>query len=345
MASLKRRASIAGANPEGYSNSSSGALRQVECERRNSLIAEAAVPAKSRTSFINKSISGKEKFMKKTKQHIAMLVATLAIAMLAVAAQAQTTGTPGKIAKFKSSTTLGDSVITEDKFGKVGIGTDTPTSKLTVTGTIESTSGGVKFPDGTVQTTAGVAPNDVVRSLNGLKGDVQLAAGSNITITPAGNTITVAAPNTLTAVAHDATLTGSGTAASPLSVVSTDATLEPFAQSITCFVPEGQQLQDCAITTVPTGKRLVIEYLAAGLSIEIGKIMLPPRLYVGSTPYSLVAVTISSGTGFIFFAVAQQTRIYADQDKTVSFQLARRPPFSGLFSSEVTISGHLVDLP
>ena len=38
--------------------------------------------------------------------------------------------------------------------GNVGIGTDTPTSELTVAGTIESTSGGVKFPDGTTQTTA-----------------------------------------------------------------------------------------------------------------------------------------------------------------------------------------------
>ena len=38
--------------------------------------------------------------------------------------------------------------------GKVGIGTATPASKLTVVGTIESTSGGVKFPDGTTQTTA-----------------------------------------------------------------------------------------------------------------------------------------------------------------------------------------------
>ena len=38
--------------------------------------------------------------------------------------------------------------------GNVGIGTTTPGSRLTVTGVIESTSGGVKFPDGTTQTTA-----------------------------------------------------------------------------------------------------------------------------------------------------------------------------------------------
>jgi|13_taG_2_1085334.scaffolds.fasta_scaffold01580_8 hypothetical protein len=39
--------------------------------------------------------------------------------------------------------------------GDVGIGTDSPGSPLTVAGVIESTSGGVKFPDGTTQTTAG----------------------------------------------------------------------------------------------------------------------------------------------------------------------------------------------
>ncbi len=38
--------------------------------------------------------------------------------------------------------------------GKVGIGTINPGSPLTVAGVIETTSGGIKFPDGTVQTTA-----------------------------------------------------------------------------------------------------------------------------------------------------------------------------------------------
>lgn len=38
--------------------------------------------------------------------------------------------------------------------GNMGIGTTTPTSKLTVGGVIESTTGGVKFPDGSIQTVA-----------------------------------------------------------------------------------------------------------------------------------------------------------------------------------------------
>jgi hypothetical protein len=131
-------------------------------------------------------------------------------------------GTSGRISKWtgvsgSSTYVLGDSNIFEDKFGKIGIGTTTPTSLLTVQGMIEITMGGLKFPDGTLQTTAFDA-GQVVRSLNGLTGDVQLEAGANITITPAGNTLTIAATGGLTGVAHDATLAGNGTAASPLGV-------------------------------------------------------------------------------------------------------------------------------
>jgi len=44
-----------------------------------------------------------------------------------------------------------------DPAGQVGVGTLAPTAPLTVAGTVESTSGGFRFPDGSVQTTA-VAP-------------------------------------------------------------------------------------------------------------------------------------------------------------------------------------------
>src|SRR5262249_52424897 len=69
-------------------------------------------------------------------------------------------GTIGKLTKWlgfsSSNSSIGDSSIFEDKSGLVGIGTTTPTSKLTVAGVIEST-GGFKFADGTVQTTGGLA--------------------------------------------------------------------------------------------------------------------------------------------------------------------------------------------
>jgi hypothetical protein len=102
----------------------------------------------------------------------------------------------------------------------VGIGTDSPTSRLAVIGLIESTGpgSGIKFPDATIQTTA-FDPNQVVRSLNGLQGDLTLAAGTNITVTSSGGTtLTIAAPNLLTSVSHNTTLTGNGTATLPLSV-------------------------------------------------------------------------------------------------------------------------------
>ena len=93
-------------------------------------------------------------------------------------------GTVGRLTKWtgitSSNSFIGDSTIFESKLGLVGIGTDTPTSRLTVAGLIESTIGGFKFPDGTVQTTS--------------------AGGA------------------LFGVVHDATLVGNGTTGSPLGV-------------------------------------------------------------------------------------------------------------------------------
>lgn len=48
--------------------------------------------------------------------------------------------------------------------GNVGIGTSSPGQKLTVAGTVESTSGGFKFPDGTTQTTGALEQVDIFTS-------------------------------------------------------------------------------------------------------------------------------------------------------------------------------------
>jgi hypothetical protein len=48
-------------------------------------------------------------------------------------------------------------VVLQDSGGNVGVGTASPGEKLSIAGTVQSTSGGFKFPDGSTQTTA--APN------------------------------------------------------------------------------------------------------------------------------------------------------------------------------------------
>src|SRR5262249_26066105 len=61
-----------------------------------------------------------------------------------------------------------------------------------------------------------IAAGHVVKSLNGLSDNVSFTAGTNITITPSGNSLNIAAPTLLGSVAHDTTLAGSGTSATPL---------------------------------------------------------------------------------------------------------------------------------
>ena len=67
-------------------------------------------------------------------------------------------GTPGRIAKFTSGGKVVDANITEDSSGRIGVGTTAPTSPLTVNGLVETTGAGsgIKFADGSVQTTAGL---------------------------------------------------------------------------------------------------------------------------------------------------------------------------------------------
>ncbi len=89
----------------------------------------------------------------------------------------------------------GNSDVLAIKSGKVGIGLTSPTSTLTVAGTIESTTGGFKFPDGTTQTTAAsgssawtTSGNDIYNSNSGNVGIGTTSPGNKLTV---GGTVEV----------------------------------------------------------------------------------------------------------------------------------------------------------
>jgi hypothetical protein len=290
-------------------------------------------------------------------------------------------GTVGQLPKWtgltSTNTFLGDSIITETKLGNIGIGTTAPTSKLTVAGVIETTAGGVKFPDGTLQTTAGlssvlhdttltgdgtaasplgiatggvgtiqlannavttpkiadgavatakiadgavvatkIAPATVVRSLNGLSDNVALAAGQGITLTPAGNTLTIAS-----------------TAA--------DSEQNAFHRDVLIEINAGED-NGVGVVTVPSGKRLVIEYIAIKATGDdpFGTVDFSTTIAGVSAIYQLLPVPVVNRLS----ALDKQVRIYSDGSE-IAFIATRLTAGAKDATVRVTISGHLVDLP
>jgi len=298
-------------------------------------------------------------------------------------------GSAGQITKWtgidgSNTYTVGNANIFEDKYGKIGIGTTTPTSLLTVQGMIETTLGGYKFPDGTVQTTAGIAfvthdaslmgdgrsatplgialggvqtvhlangavttpkiadgavtaskiaNGTVVRSLNGLFDNLTLAQGANITITTAGNTLTIAAPNSLSSVTHDSTLTGSGTSGSPLGVAAGGIGNTQLANNAVTLskiasgqvVTEINNLTDSVtlaagsnITINKSGNTLTIAG-AAGSSVAyhaVGAGWPPP--FLNAPGQDVVSKEVPAGSYIIFFKVVLEGGDNSSQDAACS---------------------------
>lgn len=231
-------------------------------------------------------------------------------------------GTAGQITKWtgvegSNNSTVGNSNITEDKFGKIGVGTKTPTSLLTVQGGIETTLGGYKFPDGTVQTTS--------------------------------------KEGALFSVAHDITLQGDGTTASPLGVVSPlevrdldNPARQPFQVTRTCGVVD--QSIGCAVNIgVPLGKRLVIEYVSMLAIMPVGQVAsFNVETTIGGVsvqhqlPLSPPAIgPFNTGPRA---SVGQQVRLYGDPGTTFSLD-ATRSASVGEATFKFSISGHLVNVP
>ena len=161
--------------------------------------------------------------------------------------------------------------------GTVGIGTTTPTSKLSVAGTISATN----------------LVNGIVVGGSTLTGNVSLTAGSNITLTPSGSTITVASTasggggvTTSAANTWTATQTFSGGIN-----VSAGATFTSSVESNT-----GYRVGAGAINAQTTGYSLVAGDNGKIITINSASaVTLTAGTAVGTTGFSCTVIQLGAG--------------------------------------------------
>jgi hypothetical protein len=167
----------------------------------------------------------------------------------------------------------------------------------------------------------------------------------------------------ITSVAHDSTLTGMGTPASPLSVVPAEILVEPVAAEVSVTLTDCQT-NSCStsppalIFTVPSGKRLVIEHVSAECEVlpgeRIGRLGIraatsaQSAIYVG---HSLIPISNAPGNTAVFnsFLASQPVTVYGGPGTEVTMYAQKFSPFGTNVVSGSTcifsISGHLVNVP
>jgi hypothetical protein len=102
-------------------------------------------------------------------------------------------------------------------------------------------------------TSSKIASGQAVKSFNGLFDNVSLVAGSNVTLTPSGNTLTISSLLGLTSVSHDSSLTGDGTGTSPLGIASGQVT-----RSVNGLTDNVSLVAGDNVTITPSGNTLTI---------------------------------------------------------------------------------------
>jgi hypothetical protein len=125
---------------------------------------------------------------------------------------------------------------------------------------------------------------------------------------------------------------------------------QPFAAQQFGAWNDGAQQAGDTITTVPIGKRLVLEYVSVRGAVLTGQKMLAPGITLttgGSVVSHYLTTSAFQGvlTGRDVYVSSQEVRLYADQGTEVSGFAYRDSPTGNGANVTFTISGYLVDMP
>jgi hypothetical protein len=150
---------------------------------------------------------------------------------------------PGTVAKAAASflsSVAHDATLTGDGTTSAPLGISN-----NAVGTAQMVNGAVTAPK--------IASGQVVKTINGLNDNVNLAAGSNVSLALTGQTLTISSLLGLTSVAHDSTLAGDGTSAFPLSIAPSQV-----VRSINNLSDNITFLAGSNITITPDGNTLTV---------------------------------------------------------------------------------------
>jgi hypothetical protein len=120
---------------------------------------------------------------------------------------------------------------------------------------------------------------------------------------------------------------------------------QPFQQKLNFNIADGFSEVCMPIATVPAGKRLIIEYVSARVTIPGGHKLRALNVFThlnGDFAYHHLVPTPTNV--FNEYVVGQTVRLYADPNTQVNI-CAARDNGDGIAPVLATISGYLVDLP
>lgn len=137
-------------------------------------------------------------------------------------------------------------------------------------------------------------------------------------------------------------------AANPIPVRAVADAQTPWARNLDLAIPAGSLFSDILVYQVPSGKRLVIEFVTAKLLVPSGQAgkLVNVAVTVAGTGASfalpLTEVAEADTAAGVLYVASQLTKIYADPGTLVVVEPVRDAT-SGTSGGRIALAGYLVD--